>query len=414
MNPLDTHTEAQSRSLRSRRCPVSRAGLLTPVLALVLSSCATTVTSTSNRSHDRLATTTTVGDGSRIDADPNTARSDPSSTVGSVQPPATTTPPPPDPTFTATTTTTTTTTVPDPLADVANPQCVQVVAAGRSLSMVADDKAVPVRALWIENDYPTEVVGGDLLDVCVDNGVDDIAGAPRPRHEDPTVTAFIETSVKDLQSKLNELFAPYGTEPLAVDGISGPLTGQRLCAARLALGLEATVDDLQWGSAEQAAILTATDLSPPQTTAIETERWAVIDRTCQVMFIGARDQLVFVFPTSTGTEGFETRPQDRAPVFRYDPAVDNGGWRDSTEYPVGVDNPLNGNLYKPLYFDFGQAIHGATNVPPVPASKGCARLSVAHQEALLSWLGLLDATAETWRKDEINLTVNVQGQFIGR
>lgn len=409
MNPLDIHIEPRSRSLRARRCPISRAGLLTPVLALVLSSCATTVTSTSNRSDDRLATTTTVGDGSRIDADSNTALSDPSSTVGSERPPAATATPPD-----SSSTTTTTTPVPDPLADVANPQCVQVVAAGRSLSMVADDEAVSVRALWIENDYPTEVGVGDLLDVCVDNGIDDIAGAPRPRHEDPTVTAVIEASVKALQSKLNELFAPYGTDLLAVDGISGPLTGQRLCAARLALGLEATVDDLQWGSAEQATILTATDLSPPRTTAIETERWAVIDRTCQVMFIGARDRLVFVFPTSTGTEGFDTRPQDRARVFRYDPAVDNGGWRDSTEYPVGVDNPLNGNLYKPLYFDFGQAIHGATNVPPVPASKGCARLSVAHQEALLSWLGLLDVTAETWRRDEINLTVNVQGQFIGR
>ena len=83
-------------------------------------------------------------------------------------------------------------------------------------------------------------------------------------------------------------------------------------------------------------------------------------------------------------------------------------------YPVGVDNPLNGNLYKPLYFDLGQAIHGATSVPPAPASKGCARLSVANQETLLEWLGLLDATEETWRKSEINLTVNVQGDFVGR
>ena len=44
-------------------------------------------------------------------------------------------------------------------------------------------------------------------------------------------------------------------------------------------------------------------------------------------------------------------------LFRYDPATDNGGWHDSASYPVEVDNPLNGNMYKPLYFnDDGQAI----------------------------------------------------------
>jgi lipoprotein-anchoring transpeptidase ErfK/SrfK len=201
---------------------------------------------------------------------------------------------------------------------------------------------------------------------------------------------------------------------LLIDGISGPLTGQQLCAARVALGLEATVDDMQPGTEEQAILLATEQLPTPNSTATETERWVLLDRTCQMMFVGTGADLAFVFPTSTGTEGFETRIQDRARVFRYNPAVENGGWHDSTEYPVGVDNPLNGNLYKPLYFDFGQAIHGATNVPPAPASKGCARLSVANQQALLEWLQLLDATEETWRTSEINLTVNVQGKFVGR
>ena len=317
-------------------------------------------------------------------------------------------------TTTTTITTTTTTTVPDPLAAVANRTCVEIVGTGGTLEVIAEATGVSVTALWIENDAPAASAEGDLVDVCVDNGIDDVDGNTRPRHDDPVIEEFLATNVQDLQRKLNELFAPYATQPLAVDGISGPLTGQRLCATRLALGLEPSVDDLQWGSVEQATILGATDLAVPASTAVESERWAVIDLTCQMMFIGAQDQLVFVFPTSTGTEGFETRQQDRARVFRYNPAVENGGRHDSSEYPVGVDNPLNGNLYKPLYFDLGQAIHGASNVPPVPASKGCARLSVANQETLLAWLGLLDATEETWLKNQINLTVNVQGEFVGR
>ena len=62
-------------------------------------------------------------------------------------------------------------------------------------------------------------------------------------------------------------------------------------------------------------------------------------------------------------------------------------------YPVAEDNPLNGNMYKPLYFDRGQAIHGANNVPTSPQSKGCARLRVEHQDMLLYWLGLSEPTS---------------------
>jgi lipoprotein-anchoring transpeptidase ErfK/SrfK len=132
------------------------------------------------------------------------------------------------------------------------------------------------------------------------------------------------------------------------------------------------------------------------------------------MFIGTGADTTFIFPTSTGSEGFETRDQDRSEAFRFNPALDNGGWHDSSEFPVGVDNPLNGNLYKPLYFDLGQAIHGANTVPPTPESKGCARLRVDDQNTFVGWLGLDDATGETWRKDEMNVTVNVQGEFIPR
>ena len=81
-------------------------------------------------------------------------------------------------------------------------------------------------------------------------------------------------------------------------------------------------------------------------------------------------------------------------------------------YPVAADNPLNGNMYRPLYFDRGQAIHGANNVPPAPASKGCVRLRVSDQDQLVAWLGLADATGPVWSRDRINLRVTVQGEFV--
>ena len=292
------------------------------------------------------------------------------------------------------------------------PDCVRATASG--LGELAAQMSLSTEALLIENGFGDGVRPDGLVDVCVDNGVDDISGGSNVRHDDPVVDAERAAKVVRQQEKLNELFAPFSRAPLAVDGISGPRTGQRLCAARLALGFDASVADMTPGSTEDTALFAASALTQPPSTAVASERWVLIDRTCQMMFVGTGEQLVFVFPTSTGTAGFETRTQDRADVFRYNPAVENGGWHDSTEYPVGVDNPLNGNLYKPLYFDLGQAIHGATNVPAAPASKGCARLNVPDQEQLLDWLGLLEATEETWRTSEINLTVNVQGEFTGR
>ena len=156
--------------------------------------------------------------------------------------------------------------------------------------------------------------------------------------------------------------------------------------------------------------MAATSLAVPFTTAVLSERWVLIDRTCQIMFAGNADrELVFVFPTSTGEAGHETRDQDRQPVVRFDPALDNGGWHNSSVYPVAEDNPLNGNMYKPLYFDRGQAIHGANNVPTSPQSKGCARLRVEHQDMLLYWLGISEPTSS---QRQIDLTVNVQGVWV--
>lgn len=403
--------------LRRRDAPI------VAVLVIIAAGCANTVASSTRVESGRETTpqptleldesATTTAPLETPDRSETTATAVPSrpAETTSTQAPTTTT----SSTTTAPATSTTTTTQPDPFTGVYDATCVRV-ADERGLDAIAEGMADvgSTTSLWIENGFREALAVGDLVDVCVDNGINDIAGESAPRHDDPAVTAAVSDEVRRQQEKLNELFAPFGTMPLAVDGVSGPRTGQRLCAARVALGFDASIADLQLGSSEHASLFAAESLPTPTSTATEADRWVLIDRTCQWMFVGSGSDLVFAFPTSTGTAGFETRIQDRAEIFRYNPAVDNGGWHDSTEYPAGVDNPLNGNLYKPLYFDFGQAIHGANNVPATPASKGCARLSVANQEQLLRWLGLLDAAEETWRRPEINLTVNVQGDFVAR
>ncbi len=305
-----------------------------------------------------------------------------------------------------------------PKPDVFDPACVVEVEAFDSLGLIADrfdDETVNVVALRAENNLPTAALTtGQLVDVCVGNGLDDISGEQRTEPDAEIVSAAVKQNVEIQQLKLNKLFEGLGAPPLLVDGVSGPVTRQRLCAARLSLGLPVNTTDMSAGSAEERQLLSATQLVVPASSATASNRWVLIDKTCQIMFVGSGSgELSFVFPTSTGSEGHETRPQERSSAFRFDPAVANGGWHDSTDFPVAIDNPLNGNMYRPLYFDGGQAIHGANNVPTSPQSKGCARLRVSHMDALVDWLGLGGATSPIWSEQQIAATVNVQGAYQG-
>ncbi|MFT4659609.1 MAG: hypothetical protein ACI8V4_003808 [Ilumatobacter sp.] len=309
-----------------------------------------------------------------------------------------------------------TTTEPEP--QIFDPACVVEVEALDSLNLIAnafDDETVNVVALRAENNLPTAAIEvGQLLDVCAGNGLDDITGAQRPDPDETIVAAAVQQNVEIQQLKLNKLFEEIGTQPLLVDGVSGPVTRQRLCAARLAMGLEVNTTDMAAGSKEERILLGTDELPMPFTSALNQPKWILIDRTCQFMFVGeGAEQLAFGFPTSTGSEGYETRNQDQARAFRFDPAVDNGGWHDSTEFPVAADNSLNGNMYRPLYFDLGQAIHGANNVPTSPQSKGCARLRTSHQDQLVDWLGLASTTTPIWSERSISVAVNVQGEYVG-
>lgn len=314
-------------------------------------------------------------------------------------------------TTSTTTTSTTTTTVPE--LDVFEPACVAQVQSGDSLGLIVegyDDETINISTVRAENGIEGDTIYPDqLLDICVDNGLDDVTGDERTERNAAIVADETAVLVIEQQKKLNELLTPYGMRALKADGISGPVTRRHLCAARLGLGLDAALTDMEPGSDEEKALMAAPEIVAPFTTALNEERWILVDRTCQVMFAGQRgESLDFVYPTSTGSDTFETRDQDRSPVFRYDPALENDGWHDSTDYPVPVDNPLNGNMYRPMYFDGGQAIHGANNVPTTPQSKGCVRLSPPNQDTLVAWLGLQDADGP---QGGIPVTVNVQGEY---
>ena len=343
----------------------------------------------------------------------STIESDRTQTPTDTAAPSTTSTAPSSSSSSSTSSTSTTTTVPE--LDVYDPDCVVQAEPGDSLGAIADaeaDEIITVASLRAENGLPDElIVPGQLLDVCIDNGLDDISGEQRLERNAAVLAEETFASVVAQQTKLNELLVPYGFPEMPVDGVSGPVTQRALCASRLALGLPVNRSDMAPGSDEEQLLLATTELPIPPNVATE-GRWIFIDLTCQILLTGdGPDRLVNVFRTSTGEAGYETRLQERTRAFRFNPALDNGGWHESSIYPVPEDNPLNGNMYKPLYFDNGQAIHGANNVPTSPQSKGCARLTPADQDRLVAWLGLSDLGGSTYSKDRIGVTVTVRGGY---
>lgn len=288
---------------------------------------------------------------------------------------------------------------------VAAPVCADTAQQGDSLTLIAERNGLTLEQLEAENLLdPTDVFHpGQVFDVCVGDAVDPA---------DPTLVTPPPDAVMRQQTELNELFANTQLPPLGIDGDSGRYTRQAVCAARMGLGLPVHGRHLVPGSEEEATIFAATELGIPDGAPIDADRWILVDQTCQVIFTGeGNDRVVDVFPTSTGEPGHETFTV-KARAVRFDPAIDNEGWHDSSSFPVSVDNALNGNMYKPIYFNEGQAIHGAEFIPPYPRSKGCARTFPKHQDAIIEWLGLQDMTEATWKAQDIELTVLVRGRYI--
>lgn len=305
----------------------------------------------------------------------------------------------------ASTTTASVATTAAPSTTVAEPICVVAAQVGDSLTAIAERNGITLEQLEQENLLdPTDVfLPGQEFDVCVGDVVDPA---------DPTLVEPPPAAVMVQQRELNEFFANTSLPPLDIDGDSGRLTRQMICAARMVLGLPVHSRHLVPGSDEEATIFAATAIGIPEGAPTDTDRWLLVDQTCQVIVTGeGNDRVVDVFPTSTGAEGHQTF-NVRARAFRFDPALDNEGWHDSASFPVEIDNPLNGNMYKPIYFNEGQAIHGAEFIPPYPRSKGCARTFPKHQDAIIEWLGLQDMTEATWKPQDIELTVLVRGRYI--
>ncbi|MFE1166199.1 peptidoglycan-binding protein [Nocardiopsis sp. NPDC058789] len=197
-----------------------------------------------------------------------------------------------------------------------------------------------------------------------------VQAAPAPASSPVGVTSDLRTGdsgaqVNALQERLSEL----GYWIDGVDGEFGPHTEQAVIALQKAAGIDR---DGIVGPATRTALDEGTVPSATSSgTAVE------IDLERQLLLVVVDGAVEKVIHTSTGSgqpyegsdgsERIATTPTGEYSVFRDVDAWDPG--------PYGA-------LYRPKYFNGGIAVHGYPSVPAQPASKGCARVSLAAMDWL--------------------------------
>ena len=162
-----------------------------------------------------------------------------------------------------------------------------------------------------------------------------------------------------LQQRLAELGYDVGTP----DGKMGARTSYAVMAFQKVEGLGR---DGQAGPEVEAALATASKPGPMVPGGAPTR--IEIDVARQVLFHWVDGSLARILPVSTGSG--EHYCVDGA----CDTAVTPGGSFRIGRKAEGLEVSPLGELWWPMYFNGGIAIHGSPSIPPYPASHGCIRI----------------------------------------
>jgi len=183
--------------------------------------------------------------------------------------------------------------------------------------------------------------------------------------------------VTALQQRLTELGYWNGK----ADGNFGSLTQQAIFAVQKAAGLGR---DGVVGPKTQRALDQGVRPKAKSTKGHIVE----INLKRQLLMLVDNGKVTTVFNTATGS--------NQHYVFEgntYLAVTPRGHFTVSRQIDGQRDGPL-GPLWRPKYFNGGIAVHGAPNIPPYPASHGCARLS----NSAINWI---------WSNNKIPLKTKV-------
>ncbi len=165
--------------------------------------------------------------------------------------------------------------------------------------------------------------------------------------------------VMALQQRLAELGYDIGTP----DGQWGARTTYSLMAFQKVEGLTRDGAD---GPETEAALAKATEPGPMVPNGAPTR--IEIDVARQVMFFWQGGSLARILPVSTGSG------EHYCVDGECDTALTPGGTFRIGRKAVGLEVSPLGELWWPMYFNGGIAIHGSPSIPSYPASHGCIRI----------------------------------------
>jgi peptidoglycan hydrolase-like protein with peptidoglycan-binding domain len=198
--------------------------------------------------------------------------------------------------------------------------------------------------------------------------------APKPQK---LKTGAKGAKVLALQHRLTELGYWNGK----ADGTFGSLTQQAIYALQKAAGLGR---DGVVGPKTQKAL----DQGVRPSAKSKSGHLVEINLKRQLLMLVDDGKVTQIFNTATGSnQHYEFEGNT------YLASTPRGHFTVSRQIDGQRDGPL-GPLWRPKYFNGGIAVHGAPNVPPYPASHGCARLT----NAAINWI---------WANNKIPLKTKV-------
>ncbi|WP_405151821.1 L,D-transpeptidase family protein [Sphaerisporangium sp. NBC_01403] len=187
-------------------------------------------------------------------------------------------------------------------------------------------------------------------------------------------------AVKELQGRLREL----GYMPGKIDSKYGGTTQSAVWAFQKVQGLTptSTINSRTWRALEapRAPQVLVPSGKPDRVEVNLTKQVAVLYRAGQV-------KLITHISSGSGIPYCETATwQGKTQRFCGDARTPTGDFK-TTWRRSGWHKSYLGQLYNPIFFNGGIALHGALSVPLAPASHGCVRLPMHVAQVLPSLLG---------------------------
>ncbi|HEY4331289.1 MAG TPA: L,D-transpeptidase, partial [Ilumatobacteraceae bacterium] len=169
---------------------------------------------------------------------------------------------------------------------------------------------------------------------------------------------------------------------------------QAVMAFQKYIGLKAT------GAVDTNTALFMTNLDTKAHGQTDTGTLVEVDKGRQLLFFVVDGKTQYVFNTSTGKNVPYSEEDKNVPgqIDTGDAVTYDGLWKVNRERPVGWWAGDLGQIYRPKYFNGGEAIHGSNSVPNYPASHGCVRVTVQAMDFIWAQ-NLLPMKETVWVHD---------------